>query len=79
MDKNDAKIFIKKILSEIRDPNGVASVDRFSGLRQVDSKIREVKIVLGSVTEIPSSLIENMDSDIDFGANSRRVRLDPTL
>lgn len=76
MNKDDAKIFIKKILSEIRDPNGVASVDRFSGLRQVDSKIREVKIALNSVNEIPSSLIDNMDSDIDFEANSRRVRLE---
>ena len=76
MNKDDAKIFIKKILSEIRDPNGEASIDRFSGLRQVDSKIREFKIGLDSVNEIPNSLINNMDSDVDFEANSRRVRLE---
>lgn len=76
MNKYDAKIFIIKILSEIRDSDGFALVDDFSGLRQVDSKIREFKIALKSINDIPSSLINNMDLDGDFEANSRRVRLE---
>ena len=76
MNKDDAKIFIKKILSEIRDQNGSALVTKFSGLRQVDSKVREFKIALKAVNEIPSSLFYDMDSDSDFEANSRRVRLE---
>ena len=76
MKKEDAKTFLHKILSEIRHPNGIAAIELFSGLRQVDSKIREVKITLESVTEIPKSLIENMSNDVDFEANSRRVRLE---
>lgn len=76
MNKEDAKVFLHKILSEIRNPNGTALTERFASLRQVDSKIREVRITLDSVPEIPKSLIDNMTNDIDFEANSRRVRLE---
>jgi hypothetical protein len=76
MTKDEIKVFIKRILSEIRLSNGQAATDRFTGLRDVDSKIREVKIAFESVESIPKSLIENMNRDQDFEAQSRRVRLE---
>jgi hypothetical protein len=76
MTKEEVKTFIQRILSEIKLPNGQVATDHFSGLRDVDSKIREVKIVFESTESIPKSLIENMNHDQDFEANSRRVRLE---
>ena len=76
MNNEDAKKFLTKILSEIRYPDGQAATERYSSLRQVDSKVREMKIALEAVNKIPKSLIDNMNSDLDFQANSRRVRLE---
>lgn len=76
MDKGKIRNFLNQILNQIEDENGQAAVDRFSGLRQVDSKVREVKIFLEGVPELPKRLYEQMGTDIDFEANSRRVRLE---
>jgi hypothetical protein len=70
-----AKEFLKRILSEIQHPNGNAAIDRFGSLRDVDAKVREVKMLLGT-PGFPSQLLEEMQRDGDFEANSRRVRLE---
>lgn len=68
---------LSKTLSEIQDSDGYARTDDFTGLRAVDGKVREVRMVLAEVpTSAFSSLIESMGSDPDFEANSRRVRLE---
>jgi hypothetical protein len=76
VEKQDGVLFLQRILSEIRDGNGQAAVDRYSGLRQVDSKVREVRITLESIDGIPMSLINDLLNDQDFEMNSRRVRLE---
>lgn len=76
MTKAETNDFIKRILGEIRISNGQAATERFASLRDVDSKIREVKIAFESSEFIPKSLLENMKRDLDFEANSRRIRLE---
>lgn len=76
MNPTQAQRLLKEALSEIALPNGNAATDRFSGLREVDAKVREVKMVLGGVEGLPSNLLSSLESDIDFQANSRRVRLE---
>jgi hypothetical protein len=76
MDKNQALQLLKAALLEIASPNGVAKTDEFGGLREVDAKVREVRMVLEGMEGLPSSLLTTMSNDIDFQANSRRVRLE---
>jgi hypothetical protein len=76
MDKNQAMHLLKGALAEIADTKGFARTDDFSGLREVDAKVREVRMVLDSIDTLPKSLTDSMSSDIDFQANSRRVRLE---
>jgi hypothetical protein len=76
MNPTQAQRLLKEALTEIALPNGNAATDRFSGLREVDAKVREVKMVLGGVDGLPSNLLSSLESDIDFQANSRRVRLE---
>jgi hypothetical protein len=75
MDKTKALNLLKTALSEISDNRG-ARTDDFSGLREVDAKVREVRMILEGVEGLPSSLLQSMADDIDFQANSRRVRLE---
>lgn len=76
MDNAQIRTFLTRILEEVETAPGVAATDRFASLRHVDSKVREVRIFFQGVPELPTSLYENMESDIDFEANSRRVRLE---
>lgn len=71
----EIKKLFNQILSEIELPNGFAALDRFGSLRSVDAKVREVKMLLSSSNFSPQ-LLEEMQSDEDFNANSRRVRLE---
>lgn len=77
MDQDTARNLLANIRSAITDSRGGARTADFSGLRQVDAKIREVKMILANV---PASeferLLASMDADADFSANSRRVRLE---
>ena len=72
----DHEVMLRKIVSEISLANGVAATERFSSLRAVDAKVREAKLILGSVPGITPSFISDMEADPDFEANSRRVRLE---
>jgi hypothetical protein len=76
MDVEKARAMIKKLLGEILDSNGYAATDRFAGLRDVDAKVREFRMLLDGIEGLPPSLRESMSRDSDFGANSRRVRLE---
>ncbi len=77
MDPGTAKNLLTKTLQEVLDNRGLARTDDFSGLRAVDAKVREVRMILAEVpTSGFSSLLQNMDADDDFHANSRRVRLE---
>lgn len=74
--KPQALHLLKTALTEITLPDGSAATDRFFGLRDVDQKVREVRMVLEGVEGLPASLLANLSSDIDFQANSRRIRLE---
>lgn len=76
MERNQALHMLKTALSEITLSDGNAATDSFSGLREVDAKVREVKMVLEGVEGLPPSLLTNMTKDLDFQANSRRIRLE---
>lgn len=74
--KPQALHLLKTALTEIALSDGSAATDRFFGLRDVDQKVREVRMVLEGVEGLPPSLLTNMSNDIDFQANSRRIRLE---
>jgi len=76
MDTQQAKLFLKKLLSEIMLSNGLAATEKYSGLREVDAKVREAKIVLKGNPELSQTLFYDFEKDENFNANSRRVRLE---
>lgn len=76
MDKATALQLLRTALSEITQPDGTAATQLFQSLREVDAKVREVRMTLEGVDGLPPSLLSNMAADIDFQANSRRVRLE---
>ena len=65
-----------EILREIADATGAARTNDFRGLRQVDQKTREARMIIGSLPGFGESLARDMKEDSDFRANSRRVRLE---
>jgi len=67
---------LKGILEEVTLPTGGAATDRFTGLRDVDAKVRETKQVLRTVQGLPDDFIEDMAADQAFEAQSRRIRLE---
>lgn len=79
MDKSQAVNLLHGILAEITMPDGSAATDRFSSLRDVDGKVREARMVLEGLDGIPSTLLASMSDDIDFQANSRRIRLETLI
>lgn len=76
MDLATSQHMIQEILRDITLPDGTAAIDRFTNLRDVDAKVREVKMILGELPSSASSILINMEKDMDFEANSRRVRLE---
>lgn len=76
MEKDTALKLLDSTLSEVVDSRGAAKVDDYMGLREVDAKVRDVRMILECVDGLPKSLIDSMAVNIDFGANSRRVRLE---
>lgn len=74
LDHSKAKALISGLLKEISSDGGEALTEYFSGLRAVDAKIREAKMVLRDAG--PNALVDEMEKDSDFQANSRRVRLE---
>ena len=76
MEKGQALHLLKGALAEIADSRGHARTDDFSGLREVDAKVREVRMIIEGIDGLPHSLLDGMSNDLDFQANSRRVRLE---
>jgi hypothetical protein len=74
LDHARAKALISGLLREISSDAGQALTDSFSGLRAVDAKVREAKLVLRDAGA--NALVDEMERDSDFQANSRRVRLE---
>ena len=70
------KQLIERLLNEVSRPDGTAALDRYGSLRDVDAKVREFRLLLGALPESADSLKKAFDTDLDFGANSRRVRLE---
>jgi hypothetical protein len=64
------------ILSEIQDSSGKAAVDRFYALRDVDNKVQEFMMVLDTLPPAAEPLKAAVKRDENFGANSRRIRLE---
>lgn len=76
MEKNQALTLLRDLLREISTPSGAAAVDQYSGLRDVDAKVREARHILGAVEGLPQTFVAEMSSNADFNAQSRRVRLE---
>jgi hypothetical protein len=69
-----AKELLATLHSEVRRPDGAANVDAFTSLRDVDAKVRELKLLLKDADA--TAVLDEMEKDQDFSANSRRVRLE---
>lgn len=76
METNQGLLLLSAILKEISLSDGRSATEKFSSLREVDAKAREVKIILDGLENLPPTLITIFENDIDFQANSRRVRLE---
>ena len=76
METNQGLLLLSAILKEISLSDGRSATEKFSSLREVDAKAREVKIILDGLENLPPTLITTFENDIDFQANSRRVRLE---
>jgi hypothetical protein len=76
MESSQAIKLLNGILSEIEFSPGMVRTDDFYGLRNVDAKVKEARMILSGVNGLPESLLNDLDSDINFGANSRRIRLE---
>lgn len=76
MDAKKGLELLKGLLSEIVGQSGAVRLERFSSLREVEVKIREARIILGGLSDLPAELLKAMDQDLDFQVNSRRVRLE---
>ncbi|MBS4020153.1 MAG: hypothetical protein KGZ68_18170 [Dechloromonas sp.] len=76
MDQSKAITFLRGLLSEISLPSGAAATEKYSGLREVDAKVRETRHVIEGVDGLPQSFVTQFDADEDFQAQSRRVRLE---
>jgi len=74
IDAARAKQILTEMLREISLRSGEARTNAFSTLRSVDAKVREVKMTLRDAGA--TALVEEIEQDTDFAANSRRVRLE---
>jgi hypothetical protein len=73
--ENSRKV-ISGILSEIRNAQGEAAVDRFAALRDVDNKVREFVMLLDTLPPGAQQLKDAVKQDESFNMNSRRIRLE---
>jgi hypothetical protein len=71
----EQRLLLERLIADISDSNGMVATDRFPGLRDVDAKVREFRMILRSLPGA-AGLLAEADKDDDFSANSRRVRLE---
>lgn len=70
MSNENAVALLRELMGEIALANGAAATDRFSGLREVDAKVREGRHIFSSMQDLPSSFMADMSADDDFQAQS---------
>lgn len=75
MDILTAKNLLEDVLRNIT-VNGNVALERFNTLRDVDAKVREVKMILRDLPGDKNHLILEFENDVDFSVNSRKVRLE---
>jgi hypothetical protein len=75
-DVKTVREFLRNLLAELALPSGEANIERFPSLRDVDAKAREVRTILESVAGQIPAFLSQMNTDPDFKANSRRIRLE---
>lgn len=79
MNQSNARELLTRLLSEVSTPDGVARTDQFDSLRSVDGKVRELLLVLNGIGgALFEDVARQVENDVDFQANSRRVRLEAT-
>ena len=76
VDQQKARRLLQELLSSTAYADGRARVDDYAGLRQVDAKVRDGRMVIASLPGFGERLAQEMEQDDDFSANSRRVRLE---
>lgn len=76
MDQARAERLLRELLTDIAHPDGRARVNDYAGLRQVDAKVRDARLIISSLPGFGANLAKEMERDEDFEANSRRVRLE---
>jgi hypothetical protein len=74
IDTARAKEVLAELLKEVSLRSGEARTEKFTSLRAVDAKVREVRMTLREAGA--ATLADEMERDSDFDANSRRVRLE---
>ncbi len=74
MEQLQARTQLVRIRAELIAADLEAHDTAFPSLRSVDARVREVKLILSSIGA--TLLLDEMEKDADFGANSRRVRLE---
>jgi hypothetical protein len=67
---------IRRILDDVQTVNGQVALAEFNSLRDVDAKVRELRLIIERLPESASLLKQSFEKDEDFKANSRRVRLE---
>lgn len=76
MESKQAAMLLRRILASVENPDGSARTDDHAGLRQVDARVREARMIIGELPGFGERLARDMDADPDFEKNSRRVRLE---
>ena len=76
MTVTQSKKLLDDLLKSIANPDGSSRIDAYPGLRQVDAKVREGRMVIAGLPGPGAQLAEQMLADPDFEVNSRRVRLE---
>jgi len=71
MEPKQAKHLLTKLLGEIEYPGGGARTDDYSGLRQVDAKVREGRLMIARIPQFGAHLARQMAADADFEATTR--------
>lgn len=74
MESEKALTLLKGIIAECTNKSGFVDGDLFTGLRDVDSKKEETLLVLQSVQGLPEGFCQRIREDVNFSANSRRIR-----
>lgn len=74
IDPARAKDMIADLQKEVRRRDGSPRTDDFASLREVETKVRDLRLILRDAGA--DALLEEIDKDPDFTANSRRVRLE---